>query len=363
MNAFSIYPMPKPNAMSNRVEQLNKYLRNKFELVEYAVNLRRPYKKSIIKKNKETVSEVNALKFSISPKMILNEVDMVFAHTAVGGLLSLLMSKKLTIHLDWHGVWEEEFRMQHPSSKHLPQLIRYIEKKILSRANSISVVTEEMREYLGEKYKLDFEKIVIAPNGYEKTVEGSNENNRAYDDLIDEVTECVKNKHVILYAGGSQSWQGLDRLYAASKIIQNSSVDYVVVICGVSKKLNVEGCVIEVPRVPQYILFEIMKLANLFVIPRPLTIVNQVAMPTKLVEYASVGRAILSTPIGATSRMVMENNLGIVTIDDSEQAIADGIIDYFEMTAGQQKAVKENNINYALQHSWSNAFYNLEHVL
>jgi len=354
MKALSIYPAPKADAMSNRVDKLNSYLRGKFDLIEFPVNLRKPLSKTKIICESADTLEVNIFMFAFISKHILKDVSIVFVHTAVGGLMSLFLSRKINTHVDWHGIWEEEYLLQNPGNKILSVIFRYLEKKILSRANSISVVTEEVREFLCKKYSLEYEKILIAPNGYEEAIQEVKGDKR--DNTYNQIKKFVKDKHVVLYAGGGQSWQGVEKLYAASKILEKKFDNYAVLICGVSNEISASGCVLEVPRLSRNMLFSIMNLAGLFVIPRPISTVNLVAMPTKLVEYASVGRAILSTPIGATSRLIEENNLGLVTFDDSCKAVAEGIINYFSMDEDLRREISSKNIEFSRKYRWSNVF-------
>ena len=87
------------------------------------------------------------------------------------------------------------------------------------------------------------------------------------------------------------------------------------------------------------------------VIPRRVTPYNDLAVPTKLMDYLGYGRPLLVTPARETAALVRRAGAGIV-VDDDADGIAGGIAELFGSSEDQRAAWGRAARAWATEHGW-----------
>ena len=196
----------------------------------------------------------------------------------------LLFSKRKKLIWDVHGAVSEEelINGKFISSK----IYRIIEQFLLSHSKVILVVTDQLKHYLLSKYSTShlpkFIKYPILP-----------------DTLFLESKSFLpipEDKVVIIYTGGTQKWQNIDLMIRTIKSNLHENFLFIILtgnLVEMKEYLNEYGILgnsnILLDSVPPDHLPDYYVKANYGFILRDDIVVNQVACPTKLVEYMSYG--------------------------------------------------------------------------
>ena len=88
--------------------------------------------------------------------------------------------------------------------------------------------------------------------------------------------------------------------------------------------------VLKFPRLSDNDFYIRLSAANAFILPYLLTVANLARWPSKFTDYCSVGRPIISTPVGDLPALYKEQRVGILTKEDSVSALTNGICELVE---------------------------------
>lgn len=234
-----------------------------------------------IKKIKDGVFQINTSKYNpiglLLIFIITYKSKTVYTHSILnlGNLFyrSLFLMAKKRI-LDIHGVVPEEFRMHNDLDNY--KRFNKIEKFAVSNANIIIGVTKEMANHIIKKHNIKVKKVIILP-----ILPGIKE----FSDNIPQ-----KKLRSIIYCGGLQKWQQVDKMldYVFK---QNKDNDFVFLVPDPNKlieqykdKYNNDFPGI-VESVESHMVNEWYAKYSFGLVLREDIIVNNVACPTKLIEY------------------------------------------------------------------------------
>ena len=194
-------------------------------------------------------------------------------HHALPGLILYFLG--LRIITDVHGVVPEEMRLRGYRVRSL--LLSIVERVVVDRSDALIFVTDSMRSHFRRKYAMrDDLRTYIIPI------------------ITDELRPrgLKKEPGLVIYAGGLQGWQRVDRMLDAIErtgnrfrfIFLTGSPD------SLRHQLDSRGMAqVEVDSVPSHSIFEYYDRASLGFVLRDDSLVNRVACPTKLVEYMCAG--------------------------------------------------------------------------
>ena len=186
----------------------------------------------------------------------------------------------LTKILDFHGVVPEEFQLQGDISS--SDYYAGIEKKTIKHVNYCVVVSDTMRKHILTKYSNDIKCRFITLPIYKKlSVDKDKEVNHT-------------KKPLIIYVGGLQEWQQIPKMVD----VICESIDFAdfIILCPEPRKFlemfpdsvkNNPSLVVDSK--PFLEIVEIYKKSIYGFILRKDVIVNNVACPTKLIEYLALG--------------------------------------------------------------------------
>uniref|UniRef100_A0A7C3HC22 Glycosyltransferase subfamily 4-like N-terminal domain-containing protein n=1 Tax=Meiothermus ruber TaxID=277 RepID=A0A7C3HC22_MEIRU len=192
---------------------------------------------------------------------------------------------------DMHGIVPEE--LEYSRDLLASKLYSWVERFALKYSWRLITVTETMTNHYINKYPTYnlSEKIIHIP-----IMDFSIVTNSWIDQL--EARKMNSDRLRVVYAGGIQPWQNVDRMLSAIAHLQQKAPDSyefsvylpasaVKSIQDRAKSLGISA--VEIASLPQKELFERFKAAHLGFVLRDSSKVNQVAMPTKLVEYIRYG--------------------------------------------------------------------------
>lgn len=237
----------------------------------------------------------------ISMVLAIIRTRKIYSHSilAVDGLEFLFRVPGIKKIIDVHGVVPEEFRYQ--GEEHSAQHFDEIERVIIKNADTIIVVSEQMRHHLESKYPGKIKgKFIFLP---------------IIQDILPVVSGNLPNheKPVIVYAGGTQKWQQVPKMVDA--MVRTGTQYEYRFYCPDPERLRAmlpeslrDSQSLEIgSKTPEEILQVYRECQYGFVLREDI-IVNQVACPTKLMEYLASGIVpiVESENIGDFKRMGMK---------------------------------------------------------
>ena len=280
-----------------RVVDIDTYFEND-ERIYLDVSLR----KNMRKKARETQNSMKKvytcnifLHFFFIIKLFSN-ANFVYIHSLHNTLYSFLFIKwiKNKYVLDLHGVVPEELEFQGMTFK--AKAFNWIEKLIYSKLYVTVAVTNRLAIHYKSKYpnaKAKYIVYAILPNNIETSSE---------TDL-----NIKSNKLNVIYSGNTQAWQNIDLMLKTIVENQSNHIEYTI-LTGELDRMNellteykLRGnSNINVQSVQPSELSAFYEKANYGFILRDDITVNNVACPTKLIEYLNYGiiPIVLSDKIG-----------------------------------------------------------------
>jgi lipopolysaccharide biosynthesis protein len=182
--------------------------------------------------------------------------------------------------LDLHGVVPEEFSYQ--GDQKSAQYFDSIEQVAINSANYIIVVTDAMRHHIEKKYSGSYHGQFITLPIFQGT------------DIDRSKKPYINKKPLIIYAGGLQKWQQVPKMIdAISKTVDLYLYRFYCpepkqVIAMLPEKLRHNPSVIVESKNMSELIIDYQQCHYGFILREDI-IVNQVACPTKLIEYLAMG--------------------------------------------------------------------------
>lgn len=300
-NILFLAPYPNENnikdGMISRVNAIDSFFKDDPRTYLH-VSLSQYKKKRYKIENNLEVYELNILRHFVTIYKILISSKVIYSHSIYMSLFVwpfIIFFKGLFV-LDAHGaVPEEEY---YYGNRKKSYYYSFVEKIIVSRSDFIICVTNSMKSHFINKYK---------KNGDSFIIYGIIPHNIRVSSLEESLTGSVlTNKVNILYSGGISAWQNIDLMLKAIENNQSPNLKYTILTGDkefMEKKIslyNIASTNIEIKSVPPSELVKYYKEADYAFILRDENIINNVANPTKLIEYMFYGIVpiVLSPKIG-----------------------------------------------------------------
>lgn len=238
--------------------------------------------------------------------MIAEKIGKVYIHSVYQSLEDIVKSPRVTTFYDFHGVVPEE--LQFMGHEDIAEQMDAEEKVVITNANYIIVANQAMKRHIMRKYPECKATFILLPMNNE-------DNDREESTLIkNEKAE----KPTVIYAGGLQKWQLIPTMQEAIEKRRNE-FDFRMYVSDTSEFLKLWGNKTQPGswRVDT-LSAEELKLeyekADYGFMLRDDIIVNEVACPTKLIDYIKYG----IIPIMKSEKVgdFVENGLGYVRLED-----------------------------------------------
>ena len=192
------------------------------------------------------------------------------------------------------------------------------EESFVEKANKIVVVTENAKEELLSRVKIDQEKIVVYPN----TVRDDFYKNKKIDNVLEK--QYSKN-FVITYVGNTSERRGLLTVIESLKTLRKTIPNIKLLIIGKSsfdnvlkneiKKHDVEELVDFIGWVKENEIPNYLSISKLGLSPLHRNIHHDTTYANKIFQYISFGCPVVSSDVIAQSELVKKHNIGVVFED------------------------------------------------
>ena len=206
------------------------------------------------------------------------------------------------------------------------------EESFVEKANKIVVVTENAKEELLSRVKIDQEKIVVYPN----TVRDDFYKNKKIDKVLEK--QYSKN-FVITYVGNTSERRGLLTVIESLKIIRKTIPNIKLLIIGKSsfdnvlkneiKKHDVEELVDFIGWVKENEIPNYLSISKLGLSPLHRNIHHDTTYANKIFQYISFGCPVVSSDVIAQSELVKKHNIGVVFEDRNVMDLTKKIIQLY----------------------------------
>lgn len=246
-----------------------------FEATEYYLDI---LEKSAVTAGQK-VRQVDGTKYVKS-----GNKDDTYLVTTLFDALKIYLSGKKRIIIWFQGVFSEESYMKH-NSKLRKFILEYIEKYILKKAQFIFFVSEEMKRFYSQRFKVNLEgKYYVMP------CFNSNIRKDAF------IAEDKYNNNIFCYIGSLSVWQEFGKILDCYKKIEQSGFPGTKLLVLTREKQKAQELVKQagiknycVDYVPIKRLSKALTKAKFGFILRDNVIVNRVATPTKISTYIANG--------------------------------------------------------------------------
>lgn len=285
--------------MSQRIMNIDSFYKGEVR-VYLSVLLFRNFRKKIeIIDDEITFYQCNTFIHIFTIISLLLKSNKIYIHSLYNVLPSFLyiaLSSKKII-LDIHGVVPEENKLINKNFRYL--IFNFCERMVLSKEKlTVVCVTNHMIDFYKKKYKTtkaQFVRYIIFPNNLDQHKD---------DELIINETNIIN----IVYSGNLQKWQNIDLMIEVIKKNYHHSHYHFYILTGELKQMQekfVKAAFDDMQRVtidsfPPDKLHFIYSICHYGFILRDDIVVNNVACPTKLIEYMNYGIVpiVLSDNIG-----------------------------------------------------------------
>lgn len=265
----------------------------------------------------------SSIEKEIESLLIKNDIDLVQIEQQIFAISAIKISKKLKIPsiVDFHGIWSEELIAS--------GIINYndfsysnihdLEKYISQQADFITVVSEEMKNYIINSFNINKKKVTVISNA-------------SFIKNFDYQKKCDEPQKII-HAGTLHSWENIELFINAIPLILMKKPNTEFYITKKGAKLGkVISLSNELKINPKFIWFnsenkfyKFLKECDIGVISSTSNIARIMAYPAKLYDYMSVGLPIIANDIGGWSNLIKKYKVGLVT-ENNPEAFAQGII-------------------------------------
>ncbi|RMH01178.1 MAG: glycosyltransferase [Chloroflexi bacterium] len=263
-------------------------------------------------------------------------IDVIFTTSApyTAHLVGLKLKQQTNLPwiADFRDPWVGNFSLTFPTFLHR-QLAQRLEQKILETADRVVVVSEPMRQaFLGRYTRLDANRVVVIPNGYDPS-----------DFEIAEPINPDPTKMTIVYTGSFYGrvqtphyfLQGLciafDRGYLPKQAVQVYFVGSISQsIHRQLKVLNLTNTVKVTGHIPHQRSIGYLLSADVLLLVIGVAAGSNVVLTGKIFEYLAAGKPILAlVPPGAAADLLNEVGVGYIVPPDDPDAIAKAIADLY----------------------------------
>ena len=276
---------------------------------------------TLIRPSSLLVKGLNRLTHFISCKSIIKKVleehniDLILLYgVATNGIQCIELSKELGIPLIFRALDVAHKLVKTPI---LTNIVRNYEKKVISNANLVLATTPHLVKYAEEM--------------------GSNSKNTKYfplgvnsldfkpmkkDNCLIQELGLDENDKIIIFMGTLYSFSGLDYLLKNFYILQKNFKQIKFLIIGggpefknlksLCSNLKLDKYVIFTGFIKQNMIPKYFSLADICLNPFTINDITDKIIPTKILEYMSCGKPVLSTPLKGTLELLPDENFGIV---------------------------------------------------
>lgn len=235
--------------------------------------------------------------------------------------------------------------------------------KILKKASHIITLTNSLKRWVQNQYKLPEKKITVIPNGV---------NSEKFKPKKSHLTTSLREKlgnpeKIVFYSGYLDVLNGMDMiLQTIPNIVENyPGISFVFMGHGPYynqiKKLSEECNQVHIlPTVDHELMPQYYQISDLFVIPRPSTTSSELITPLKLLEALSMERVVLGSDVGGIKEAIVNGKNGYLYEKDNPQSFKDILIKSLE--SKNVEIAKEARKTVLNEYNWDNSAQKLKGI-
>ena len=255
------------------------------------------------------------------------DIDIILGELEIASMacIKLRESSGVPVVADIHGTWSEEIiaaDIIHEDSRQA-DIMRKFEGKILQSADAVIVVSEEAKKFFKEFYDVPESKTTVVPCGafprVSKAKKVENPSNIVFSGMIthrEHVDLLIKSMPTVLNEHPSA------RFYITKK------GDKFREIMKLAAKMCLNPELFYYPALSESY-FSFLKTCHIGVLTSSYDTSRRIAYPAKLFDYMSVGLPVVANDVGTWTRIINENNVGIVT-EDSPSEFARALLEFLK---------------------------------
>lgn len=293
-----------------------------------------------------TASKVDAFRKHIR-NLAGRHYDLVYANTTPAGFLASLGRKTgQPLATDMHGDEVSEVRIFKRGRIPKPSYLQRVVKAEIQTFSSllfsdiVLCASHRMKEAFTRK-GVRPSKLAHIPNGVDLSFFQPTDDNRT-NELRDKFD--LHGKMVFGYVGSTAIWQGVESFVRMAQHVRDERLAFLVVGAGQNIiQDSAKSNVIFEPWVPRADLMAYYSVSDVLVLPRPKHAVTDLAAPTKLSEYAAMGKPILTTDVGDPADFVRKYNCGIVVESNLHTHLAGGVREFARKSDAELTAMGRNS--------------------
>ena len=293
-----------------------------FEKEEFLEDLKDVKIHTVAIKKTESVNNrlVRALSISLKAKKIVknNNAILEIEHSTLAGFATLVGCSDFI--LDMHDLcFMSPVDTKLDFSRIVQRLIYTMEKRAVTRASKIIVVSNPMKEFIMKEWNVPEGKIEVIPNGYFE----SKLNNFNFED-VKEVDGMIS------FLGTLHPKLDLDKIIELAKSLDTSRI-YIIgdghgrdELKKKIKKHNLNNVVLT-GRLPDREAFKLLAKSQVVILPEYPSLETEASCPVKLFDYAALGKAIVADDVAEMCRIFKENNAALVSDSSDHEKFIDNV--------------------------------------
>jgi glycosyltransferase involved in cell wall biosynthesis len=253
-------------------------------------------------------------------------LTIVQAEQQLASLACINIRRQLNVPIvaDFHGIWTEEMVasdiIEHGDYSY--KTLFHLEHEIACCADAVTVVSEEMKSYIENCYPNSIGRVFLIPNATIPRARNAR------------ITECPSK---VIHSGTLHPWENVElfiqgiptvlKRHPLAKFYLTRKGAKLKKIRRLARELGVHPEFTWFPKSNDF--FDFLKSCDVGVISSTTKLARIMAYPQKLYDYLSVGLPVVANDIGAWTKILRENRVGIVT-ENHPKAFAEGILEFLE---------------------------------
>ena len=304
----------EPSTSEIRESLTTRIYKNYNELYDDAsITLIRP--SSLLVKGLNRLTHFISCKSIIKKVLVEHNIDLILLYgVATNGIQCIELSKELGIPLIFRALDVAHKLVKTPI---LTNIVKNYEKKVISNADLVLATTPHLVKYT-EEMGANSKNTKYFPLG----INSLDFKPMKKDNFLIQELGLDENDRIIIFMGTLYSFSGLDYILKNFYILQKNfkQIKFIIIGGGPELKnlkslclnLKLDKHVIFTGFIKQNMIPKYFSLADICLNPFIINDVTDKIIPTKILEYMSCGKPVLSTPLKGTLELLPDENFGIV---------------------------------------------------
>lgn len=251
------------------------------------------------------------------------EVDLVQAEQDVALFTAVKVKEKMTLPLivDLHNITTEELVAANVIKRRSRefQALQQLFKEALHQADSVAVVSNEMKDYIATNYSIPSRRAIVVPPGGRPRIDRIKE--KMFPPRIVYSGLVAYREHVDLFVESMPIIR--DKLEETRFYITRKG-DALGKVKKLAKGLRINISYFWYPNEIDF--YSFLSSCHVGVIPSAGDLARKMGTPVKLFDYLSVGLPVVANNVGTWTNVIREEKVGVVT-RDSPRDFASGVLE------------------------------------